>query len=47
MSKLTPINFTLIQRLQEKLRKEMLTWKESPMTWEEMVEQYKRIHHEI
>lgn len=46
MPELTPINFALIQRFGEKLRKEMLAWRENPMTWDQIVEQYKRIHNE-
>ena len=46
MPELTPINFALIQQFSEKLSKEMLTWRENPMTWDQIVEQYKRIHNE-
>lgn len=38
------LNFPLIREMSEKLKEEVESWRDSPMSFDEMVEQYKRIH---
>ena len=44
MPKLNPINFKAIEENSKRLEKEFVVWSEKPLSFDEMVEMYKRIH---
>ena len=44
MSELHSIDFDMIQRFSEDLKREVASWAKDPLSWEDMVAQYQRLH---
>ena len=44
MPKLRSIDFEKIRRSSEGLKREVLSWSRAPLSWDDMVAQYQRIH---
>ncbi|MBP3257211.1 MAG: hypothetical protein J6M23_04285 [Bacteroidales bacterium] len=44
MPELHSIDFEMIKRFSEDLRREVESWAKDPWSWEDMVAQYQRLH---
>ena len=44
MPELHSIDFEMIQRFSEDLKREVDFWRKQPWSWDEMVAQYQRLH---
>lgn len=44
MPELHPINFEMIQRFSRDLKREADSWLKDPLSWDDMVAQYRRLH---